>query len=487
MPGDRLRATCAPHVRAWGFVVTRPTRSLFWPRCRARLEIVFDGRGAANSVPFHLEVDPISSTIGLNGFYEADTWTMEFEVKALPFDPDQIAYAAVHIYMWDSQKHLEGSEWASTENLMVKGLVDDVETILVGEETIVKFTGRDYTALLSDAEWDPKHKIPSGRPLDLVVQDIADEAAPKGTRARFEVVWAGEADDAPIVGSMHRSTKKKGIWVKPGKSYWDVIWDLCIMHAYVARVEGSAIIISEPVTQTKQTLENAPRLVYGQHLMKLEIKRKFARESVPQIVIVSYDPDTGRKVETKFPEKRNADFKVTAQRDQPLDALGIPLTSKKDEQMYFPAPAGVTDQKALERYARMRFYHIGRGETIYAMGTKHLWLPDAKSPSREINMLALRPGAAIGVHFDPLNESFVRSIKEMGQRIDHITAMGYKPAVASFIAQNIERIELFKQNYYYNRGNIEFSIDEGIEIEIEAVNFAGEVQAIQFAERSGNV
>lgn len=466
--------------------MVRPTRSLFWPRCRARLEIVFDGRGAPNSIPYHIEVTPKSVSIGLNGFYEADTFSMDFEVKVLPFDPDQIAYCAVHIYIWDSQKNLEGDEWATEANLMIKGLVDDVESVLVGDETLVKFNGRDYTALLADAEWDAREKIASGRPLDEVVQDIADAAAPKGTRARFVVEWRGE-EPPPICGGLHRSTKKKGMWVKPGKSYWDVIWDLCIQHAYVARVEGSLIIIDEPVTQTKQTLTEAPRLVYGTHLLELSVKRKFARETVPQIVIISYDPKTGNKIETKYPEKTNAEFKVAATRDQPKDALGIPLVAKKDEQMYFPPPEGVTDPKALKRYARMRFYHLGRGETIYSMKTSHMWVPDAKSPAREFNMLALRPGAAIGVHFDPFNETFVRAIKELGLRIEYIRMLGYSDKVAAFIAQNIERLELFKQNYYYNRGTVEFDIDSGVEVEIEAVNFAGEVQAIQFAERSGNL
>ena len=467
-------------------MIVRPTRSTFWPRCRALLEVVFDGRGAPNSVPYHIEISPKSVSIMLNGFYEADTFSMDFEVKELPFDPDQLAYCAVHIYIWDSQKSLEGGEWATESNLMIKGLVDDVETTLVGDETIVKFTGRDYTALLADAEWDAKDKVKSGRPLDEVVQDIADAAAPEGTRARFGVEWRGE-EDPPICGGLARSTKKKGLWVKPGKSYWDVIWDLCIQHAYVARVEGSLIIIDEPVTQTKQTLLEAPRLVYGQHLLELNVKRKFARETVPQIVIVSYDPKTGKKIETKFPEKRNAEFKVSATRDEaPKDALGIPLVAKKDEQMFFPPPEGVTDPKALKRYARMRFYHLGRGETVYSMKTMHMWVPDAKSPAREFNMLALRPGAAIGVHFDPFNETFVRSIKEMGQRTEYIRSLGYSDKIAVFIAQNIERMDLFKQNYYYNRGQIEFDIDSGVEVQIEAVNFAGEVQAIQFAERSGN-
>jgi hypothetical protein len=481
------------------------TRSLFWPRCRAQLEVVFDGRGARNSIPYHIEVDPHSASVGLNGFYEADTWDLEFDAKLLPFDPDQIAYCAVRIYLWDSQKNLQGQEWATDENLMVKGLLDDGQVMLVGEESRIKFTGRDYTALLADAEWDPKQKVPSGRPLDETVQEIADLAAPPGTRARFAVEWRGE-DEPPICGGLHRSTKKKGLWVKPGKSYWDVIWDLCIQHAYVVHIEGSLIVIDEPVTQTKQTLRDAPRLVYGKHLTSLEIRRKFARETVPQIVIVSYDPKTGKRVETKFPEKRNSEYKVSAQREEgtPRDALGIPLVAKKDEQMFFPPPEGVVDPKALKRYARMRFYHLGRGETTYTMETSHLWIPSYLSPviradavsggttsvqgyASDVNLLRLRPGNAIGIAFDPFNESVLRGIKDVGKRTEYIVSLGYAQKMAAFISANFERMELFKQNYYYNRGQIDYSVDDGVEIKIEAVNFAGEVQAIQFAETSADV
>lgn len=466
------------------------------------MEVVFDGRGAKNSEPIYIECNPRSANVGLNGFYEADTWDMEFESKILPFDPDQIAYCAVHIYMWDSQKNLEGSttdlvassEWSVEGNLMVKGLVDDIQSKVVGEETYVKFTGRDYTALLADAEWDPRHNVKSGRPLDETVQEIADQAAPEGTRARFAVEWRGE-ESPPICGGLHRSTKKKGMWMKPGKSYWDVIWDLCIQHAYVVHIEGSMIVIDEPVTQTIQTLRKIPRLVYGQHLTGLEIKRKFARETVPQIVIVSYDPQTGKRRETKYPPKTNSEFKVTATKDtKARDALGIPLVAKKDEQMFFPPPEGVTDPDALKRYARMRFYHLGRGETSYTITTSHIWIPapgnlltyTGLSVGSEINLLQLRPGAAIGVHFEPFHESTVREIKEVGERIEYITSLGYQPKVANFIAHNLERMDLFKQNYYFNRGQVSFSTEEGIEIEIEAINFAGEVQSIQFAERSGN-
>lgn len=477
------------------------TRSNFYPRCRAFLEVVFDGRGAPNSQPFHIEIDPRSATVGVNGFYEADTFTMDFDTRQLPFDPDQVAYCAARIYMWDSARNLTYPEWAIDQNLMIKGLVDDIESKLVGEDNIVTFTGRDYTAILLDPEWDPKQKVEAnGNDLREAVQAIADAAAPASSPARMEVVWEGE-DDPPIIGGLARSTKKKGLWVKPGKTYWDVIWDLCIQHAYVPRVEGSTIFISEPVTQTKQTLLQAPRLVYGQTLLELDVKRKFAREKVPQIVIVAYDPKTKQKIEVVYPKKRNVDVMTTAEKQQSTDALGILLTVKKDEQMFFPAPAGVVDKDALERYARIRFYHIGRGETVYSMKTKHLAIPAPKShgavtdqlkslgeafgvykrQEQEINLLQLRPGAAIGIEFDPFNREALKALP-VGQRVQHIIALGYGQKIANFVAANLDRMELFKQDFYYNRGEISYSTEEGIEISIEAANFASEIREIAFAE-----
>lgn len=457
------------------------TRSVFYPRCRAQIEVVMDGRGAPNSKPFLIEVDPRSATVSLNGYYEADTWSLEFDARLLPFDPDQIAYCAAHIYMWDSQKNLERGEWAIDENKMVSGLLDDAETDVVGEDNIVRLTGRDYTAILADPEWDPKNKVRAapGSLLTDVIQSIADEAAPEGTRARFEVVWESD-NPIPKFGRTLRSTKKKGLWVKPGKTYWDVIWDTCIQHAYVPRIEGSRIIISDPATQTRQSLTDSPRLVYGKTLTRLGVRRKFSREKVPQIIIVAHNPVTGKKIEVKYPEKRNIVVNATANRNA-VDALGIPLAVKKDEQMRFPAPKGIIDPEALKRYARMRFYHLGRGETTYTFETSHLYVDAPKGG--EINLLRLRPGNAIGVAFEPFNREHLRAM-EVGQRINHIQNLGYHLNIATFVANNIDRMELFKQDYYYNRGDISFSLDAGIEISIEAVNFASEVREINFAEAS---
>lgn len=459
------------------------TRSSFSPRCKLLMSVVFDGRGAPNSKPLMLEVAPRTCSIAMNGYHEGSTWNADIEARVLPFDPDQVASIAVRIYMWDSEGD-ENREWALEKYEMLRGLVDENEAIVVGDDNIVRFTGRDYIGLL-DVPWDPKRIPPNGIPLDEAVQEIADNAAPPGTHARFQVVWAAEGDPRDALG-IKRSTKKKGDWVKPGKSTWDVIYDLCIASGFIVYVKGSQIIITDPQTQTKDSLDQAPKLAYGKHLLKLEVKRKFGREKVPQIVISAYDPTTGAQFEVIYPEKRNVI----------VDALGRPnittvingIAVKKDEQLYFPAPKGIYNRDALLRYAKMRFYHLGRGESTYKFTTRHLKIPKIQSSAfesllPEYDMLQLRPGNPIGILFDPFNREHLRALT-VGARTQHLIALGYRAAIASFIASNLESINQYQQPYYANKIVFDYDEQEGLEVGVTAMNFASQLREVHFADQS---
>lgn len=454
-------------------------RSTFKPRCKAICEIVYDSRGGVDK-SFNVEVDPRSATVGLNGHYEADTFHLEFDSKLLPFDGDDIASCHVLLYMWDDQAHANrpqdgAGEWAIEDNLMISGLMDDVDQKFVGGDNVTTITGRDYTGLLADAKWDTKDNVPgTGQNLDVVVQKIADLAAPAGATGRFKVSLAAGLPHVKS-GSLARSSKKKGMWVKDGKSYWDVIWDLCMQHGFVPRVEGREIVIDVPFVQDKNTLKTAPRLIYGKNLLELSIKRKFQHEIVPQVVIRAWNPVTNKPIEVVYPAKRNVIVRKK-------DAFGIDIATKKDDQIFYAAPPDVFDKETLLRLAKMRFYHAGRGETTYTLKTADLWIDDV-TPGNEVNVMSLRPGQAVGVQFDPFERSTLRSM-EIGQRVEHITRLGYRREIASFVANNVERLEIFKQNYYFNKGTLEYKSDEGIDVEIEAVNFAYEPRVVALASAS---
>lgn len=465
---------------------------VFKPRCRARLTILLDHRGI---VPknvkerYTIDVQPRHATVARNGYHEADTWNMEFDARLMPFDPDQIRQIESRIYMWNSNDdETNAFIWALDRYEMIRGLADDTEGGFVGDDNVVKLTGRDYTAALIDVLWDPKIKLPTGLPLDEMIQFIADQAAPKGTTARFRVVNK-TGREMPIAGGVigkKRSTKAKGEWVKPGKNHWDIIYDLAISSGFIAYVDTTSqdgdalqptIIITDPATQTKETLRQAPRLAYGRHLQKLSVKRKFGREKTPQQVLVAYNKLTQQEVQVTYPEQRNTVVTV----------FDTQIAVDKDEQEFVPAPRGVFDRDQLIEYAKLRFYYRGRAETTYTFETPVMELTKTEerelgvNASDDFDLLRLRPGSAVGIKFDAFNRETLRQMKTAGERAQHIQSLGYKPQVARVIAENLDTLTAFEQPYYFNAGEYDFDIEEGLNIKIDAVNFANSIREEQLA------
>jgi prophage tail gpP-like protein len=426
----------------------------FWPRCRALLSVVLDGRGAADTAPLVVETTPNMARVCRNGYHAADTWSLEFDARAMPFDPDLIRSAAAYIYMYAADGMFDTREWAVPDFEMVRGLADDGSLSLSEDGQVISMEGRDYTGLLLDIDWDPRRRIPAGKPLDVTIQEVADLAAPPNTRARFEVVWLGTGNP-PIVGRAHRSTKKKGLWVKPGKNHWDVIYEMAISHGAIAYVQGEQIIITDPNTQTELSLQRAPQLIYGRNLDSLDVSRHFTKERVPQIKMIAYDPKSGERIEVLFPESGE---KVT-------DGFG----TKKDEVMPLPAPKGICDRETLRRIARVRRADMARAEASYRAETCNLQSLDGQ------DLLRLQAGSPVSIGFDPFNVEQMRSLT-LEQRYEHLRALNYSEQLSRFVADRYDRLDQFRQPYYLTEAEYSWSIDDGLQISIEAKNYAYEAR-----------
>lgn len=440
---------------------------IFKPMCRAQLSVIFDGRGAPHSKPLTLEVTPKSCSVHRNGYHEADTWTMEFDSRLLPFDVDGIASMSVRIYMWDGY-NTEQTEWATPDNEMIRGLVDDPEAELVGSQTI-SFSGRDYTASL-DQEWDPRVRIPSGGPLDQVVQKIADDAAPERSQARFQVIWQSP-EPIPNAFSTARSTKKKGAWVKPGKTTWEVIYDLVIAHGFITYIVDSTIYIASPMALLEERMKYYPTIVHGRDLSSLRISRKLAKERVPQMKVVYWDASLRKKFEVVYPEKGRP----------PSVGVGF----KKDEFEIVPAPSYCHDRDSALRFARMRYELIARGESEYTFETRAMTVPYGEGVNAAVgeqqSLLGLRAGLPISVKFEPFNLEHIRALS-IGERYEHLRTMGYTSAIAAFVARNVERITQFQQPYYIRNVTFDWSTDDGLKISGTGVNYASERRELAWEE-----
>ena len=452
--------------------------AVFYPRCRVALQAVFEG---GDSV--YVEATPLSAQVNRNGYSEADTWSLDFNVRVLPFDPDLLTSIAARIYMWDAgdpdgpgdrEAPDEGAskEWAQDRYLMVAGLADEPSLSISLEDQSFSMSGRDYTSIL-DPEWDPKNKIPAGRLLTETIQEIADAAAPPGATVGFRVEWRAIGRPIPRVGAGGRSSKRRGLNVKPGKTYWDTIYDLAIDHGCIAFVADIAtIVITDSRSATLTSLAQAPRLVYGRDLLSLEVNRRLAKEVQQTVKVRGIDVQTGKRVEVQYP----ATSKVKT------SAIGI----KRNEFDVVPAPSsGPTDRESLLAYARNRFEMKARAEASYKFRTAHMRVYRGRGePSGlgieggnppDADLLQLQAGDPVYAVFDPFNRESMRSLDE-GSRAEHIESLGYSPAVARTLAANFSRLDVFQQPYYTRCINYDWTHDGGLEIEVEAVNYANAQQ-----------
>lgn len=434
--------------------------TVYHPRCYVMLSVVLDGRGAGDSDPLLIETVPMSATVSRNGYHEANSWSVDYDARLTPIDPDLIRSMEVAIFMFGADGATDDRDWAVPAYEMVRGLADEPSITLDRSGQRIHVEGRDYTGLLLDEEWDPRDRIPAGKPLDETVQAIADAAAPPGARLRFEVVFDSLDSDPPIVGASRRSTKKKGLWVKPGKTYWDVIYEMAIQEGFIAYVKGPQIIVTDPRTQTRASLAEAPRLAYGRDLESLRFTRRLAKERVPQIEVVCHDNRTGKPIRVRYPASHDS---------APTTSLG----TVKDERQRVVIRSGVRDEATLRRIARTRYDNLGRCEATYEWETRHL------RSLNNLDLFGLDAGTPIYLQFDPFNAEQMRALSS-GQRVEHLLAMGYSARVAQFVAKHYDRMDVFRQPHYQRE--VTYSWDgSSMAISGKAVNYAYEPRELQEA------
>lgn len=436
-------------------------RSTYYPRCMAIISAILDGRGAADDRIVDV-VAPSHATVTLSGLNAADTWELIFDSRALSFDPDILLSVAVQIYLFAAASNDDDRAfWTDPANLVLEGLNDEGEIEVSASGGWVRMTGRDLTGIMLDIQWQPRERIPTGIAISQAFQKVIDDNVPSSGpfASRFTVSY--ESDDVePVVGRGYRAPKRRGQHVQPGKSIWDVLYKLARQYGFLAYVDGSIIRITEPRIQTVASLRRAPLMVYGRNLANLKIRRRYARDRVPTIIVTSYDPRTKTSIREQWPPKGGT-----------VDtALGI----KKNEDQRVFAPDGITDRATLRRFARTKAENLGRAEAEYSWKTRDLvsLSSDRDAVSDEgPSLLRLRYGDAVNVQFDPFNAESARSLRPP-QLVEHMRALGYTAEVARVVAASFARLQQYQQPYYTRKVQYDYAADGGLSISWEGLNYA---------------
>jgi hypothetical protein len=486
----------------------------YYPLCRVNLSVVFDGFGGKDTPKVIEDIIPLSVNVHLNSYKEADTWEITFDAKAFPFSPELVLSGAVEIYLYQRDDltqdpiyselpsptfnvnnltglaayalAVQGANTNQREKLLVTGLIDVSTITLDSSGGVVSMSGRDYTALLLDREWDPtesgkRGRIPDG-PLDQVVQQLVDEAVNASevgrtlevafidyeivpeTKGVAKTVTSKKVTIKPPPTQKSRSKRKtRGIAVKADSNYWDVIYKLCMSYGFISFVQGFNVYIAKPhVLQADQeSLWGFWRVAYGRNLEKLEVERKLAKDAVPQIRVRSYSEKDKIAIEGRFPGDRE-NLKITG------------VGTKKEEYRVYTVP-DISDVNTLKEIARSTYYTLARGEGVVRFSTPHL----ADLDNRDL--LKMRAGDAVEIIWDAFNsEVMMNKNISTEEKVTELLSRGYKIDVARLVAEQYAKLDYFRQPFYVRTVNYSWDAETGVKVDVEAINFIS-------AERDGKI
>lgn len=453
---------------------------IYFPQCRVTLSVVFENFGGANifdpfaaeDAPQIIQVIPKDAQVNMTGYKEADTWSLTFDAKALPFSPDIIRSVAAEIYIFDA-KSVSPSDaelWSlsSEENMLVTGLADNAEINYSSDGRVFTMDGRDYTCLMLDKHWDPRTKVSVGSPISKVVQEIVDlsTGASKHGGRTLTVEYICDKPE-PVVGQYKTKTNKKGIPIKDASASnaWDVIYKLCLTEGLIVFVRNFKVIITDPQTLTLQNANKTRVVAYGRNLSNLQVTRKLGKEKVPQVEVSCYSSKQRKPLRAVFP----------AAGQETTTGIG----TKKEETIH-EVVRGVDDLDVLRRMAEARYNMLARGESQIRFTTKSLTdlsteqSVNANTPfdivARGLDLMKMRAGDPIMIGFDPFNEQVMESA-DPAQRYEYLLSQGYSRPIAELVAAEYDRIDQFKKPFYVCDVGVTWSHSDGVSLDVEAVNF----------------
>lgn len=460
---------------------------ILYPECRINISAIFDGFGGPDNPLVLTDIIPYSVNVHLNSYKEADTWEVIFDAKKFPFSPELLRSAAVEVYLYLKPNQTDSVIWNHPENLIATGLVDQATLTEDQDGGKISFSGRDYTALMIDRQWDPTEsgkagRVPDGNLAD-VVQQLVDEATNKDISGRTLTVKLFDVDIEPDVTHVNdtvlknkvtipkttksKTRKKRGVAVKADSTYWDVIYKLCLSYGFIVFVKGFEVWITKP--HVLQSLaESQFRVAYGRNLEKLEVERKMSKEATPQIRVRSYDPKNKQVIEGFYPSSEDLaaqkQGKGVGKKSKTLFGM-TGVGTKKEEFKVFTVP-DVKDTKTLNEIAKTTYYTLARGEGVIRFSTPAL------RDLTNADLTRMRAGDSVLITWDAFNEAQMQDPKlSKEQKITILMSLGYSFEVAALVADQYSKLDYFRQAFYVKEVNITWDKASGVGLDVEAMNF----------------
>ena len=477
--------------------------SLWYPRARATLDVILDGFTSdlgSQDTPLHVTFYPKTAKIHSNSYHMPDAWEMTFDARDCPFDPALIRLAMVQLSIYDAGGVDDPPAGPGDAEPDIIGLFDDDSMELSGDGRWITVQGQDLTTLFSGKQWPPMpggraRRIPTGKRLDLFVNDLVQEVTQSAEHPNAHAMGVVFGDgvsavDMPTIGKDQPAGHGRGIPVKQGTTYWDVIYGTVTRHGYICYVRGWNIVIAKPKNLSDYRNADIAQMAWGNNIEYITLQRKLGKQNVPTIIVVAYDENGQHSKRVPFPDpklsskiakdlpstphnkltstEKHTIKGTTAQKVVHHKGAIQPKATvvKKDEEFMIVPVHGIWDDKALLRAAESLHTLIGRGERRIIVKTHDLQDINGKP------LLNLSSGDAAEIFWQDFDFQTMPAMSTE-QRVQYLKGRGYQDEVAQTLSLAYDKL--------HNKLNPPMRIREltktfdnqgGLDFEMELVDFA---------------
>jgi hypothetical protein len=294
----------------------------YYPRCGVILDALFEDFGDGSGAELHtLAAVPKSVELRRNDHRTADTFRLQLDARAFPFDPRTLRSVRVRVLLGDVGGPTGELSVDEPRFMAFIGFVDTPEMELQDSGAVVTLEGRDYTGVFLDTKWSGA-AIDIARPLGEVVEEIVGTVP--GTDG-LQIGFSPGAD-ATVLSTIIGRTK---FATQADDDTWTVLVDLCGRAGLIPVIELDMLLVLTPedfgvdratFLASGTFAPNRATLKYGENLVRLRYRRSFVEAKSTQVEVRCFDEASRTTTVVRYPpapivtrKKVGADGKVTTE------------------------------------------------------------------------------------------------------------------------------------------------------------------------------
>ncbi len=453
--------------------------SNYYPQAVAALEIILEDFGAGSNAAlqnaYEVLAQPRDVRVAINSYTEADTFEVKFDYRSFPFDPRSIRSCQISIHMEDVAQNQSGAVPGllkpTTENVVLKGFVDDEQMQLDDSTRTVTFKGRDFTSVYLDTKW-PGTILDLKAPVDKVLTSIISRLKQTG-----DIVVENRTGETrlPILGQFYPdygqlSGKRNA---SRSETYWDVIQDVVSKAGLIAYIEVDKLVITKP--RTLYDPAKAVRLIYGNNIKRLELSRRMGKQKGFNLVVRSV---IGKKVIAAYIPRESTTLDIRGKDVTiPRQITTGAAVNKNEPEAIAPflsfSVANVRDKSHLIAIGEKIFEEIARQQLEGRLSTNEM-LSRTVGTGRQgdrgelFDMLKLRNGSPLRVEIRHDDLEGILKEATPAARTAYLVQRGYSERVASIMAATLGK---FDTPFYCRAVEFSLSAENGFSADVEFINF----------------